>query len=93
MWDRFETYNVHLSSLTSYGRVIFVHYDDDLWVIGYTDCNSLLLNSSSSADMVKLADTLDLGSSIERCAGSTPVIRTIIYIILYINSSLNILKI
>lgn len=63
MWDRFETYNVHLSGLTSYGRVIFVHYNDDLWVIGYTDCNSLLLNSSSSADMVKLADTLDLGSS------------------------------
>lgn len=28
------------------------------------------------ADMVKLADTLDLGSSIERCAGSNPVIRT-----------------
>ena len=28
------------------------------------------------ADMVKLADTLDLGSNAERCAGSSPVIRT-----------------
>ena len=26
--------------------------------------------------MVKLADTLDLGSNTERCAGSSPVIRT-----------------
>ena len=29
-----------------------------------------------SADVVKLADTLDLGSSAERCVGSTPSIRT-----------------
>ena len=28
------------------------------------------------ADMVELADTQDLGSCIERCAGSSPVIRT-----------------
>lgn len=28
------------------------------------------------ADMVKLADTSDLGSDAERCAGSSPVIRT-----------------
>ena len=29
-----------------------------------------------NADMVKLADTLDLGSNAVRCAGSSPVIRT-----------------
>ena len=29
------------------------------------------------ADVVKLVDTLDLGSSAERCAGSSPSIRTI----------------
>ena len=29
------------------------------------------------AGMVELADTLDLGSSIARCAGSSPVARTI----------------
>ena len=28
------------------------------------------------ADMVELVDTLDLGSSAERCVGSTPSIRT-----------------
>ena len=28
------------------------------------------------ADVVKLVDTLDLGSSAERCAGSSPSIRT-----------------
>ena len=28
------------------------------------------------ADMVKLADTLDLGSNAERCTGSSPVVRT-----------------
>ena len=31
-----------------------------------------------NADMVELVDTLDLGSSAERCVGSTPSIRTII---------------
>ena len=30
----------------------------------------------SYADMVELADTLDLGSNAVRCAGSSPVIRT-----------------
>lgn len=30
------------------------------------------------ADMVELADTMDLGSIVERCAGSNPVIRTIL---------------
>ena len=29
--------------------------------------------------MVELVDTLDLGSSAERCVGSTPSIRTIFY--------------
>ena len=29
-----------------------------------------------NADMVKLADTSDLGSDAERCAGSSPVVRT-----------------
>ena len=29
------------------------------------------------AGVVKLADTLDLGSNAERCAGSSPVTRTI----------------
>ena len=28
------------------------------------------------ADMAELADALDLGSNISRCAGSSPVIRT-----------------
>lgn len=30
------------------------------------------------ADMVELADTMDLGSIVERRAGSNPVIRTIL---------------
>ena len=30
------------------------------------------------ADVVELADTLDLGSNVERHAGSSPVIRTIV---------------
>ena len=35
-----------------------------------------LIVKSAYADMVKLADTLDLGSNAVRCAGSNPVIRT-----------------
>ena len=34
------------------------------------------LTKFNIADVVKLADTLDLGSNTERCAGSSPVIRT-----------------
>ena len=32
-------------------------------------------NKIGYADVVKLVDTLDLGSSAERCAGSSPSIR------------------
>ena len=35
-----------------------------------------------NADVVKLVDTLDLGSSAERCAGSSPSIRTILGLVL-----------
>ena len=34
-----------------------------------------LYNRRNSADMAELADALDLGSSVNRRAGSTPVIR------------------
>ena len=33
-------------------------------------------NKIKYAGVVKLADTLDLGSNAERCAGSSPVTRT-----------------
>ena len=35
----------------------------------------ILLYRRNSADMAELADALDLGSSVNRRAGSTPVIR------------------
>ena len=42
------------------------------------------------ADVVELADTLDLGSSVARLAGSTPVIRTIdTYVIILVDGYLN----
>ena len=37
------------------------------------------------ADMAELADALDLGSSVNRRAGSTPVIRTITLQLLKLN--------
>ena len=45
-----------------------IKYIIDLYSIKYFD-----------ADMVELVDTLDLGSSAERCVGSTPSIRTNFY--------------
>ena len=44
------------------------------------DLRSLLKKrklQQSDADVVKLVDTLDLGSSAVRCVGSSPSIRTI----------------
>ena len=41
-------------------------------------CSQVEIN----ADVVKLVDTLDLGSSAERCAGSSPSIRTILGLVL-----------
>lgn len=38
----------------------------------------LYLLSVEDADVAELADALDLGSSIVRCAGSIPVIRIIL---------------
>ena len=35
------------------------------------------LDAGRYADMAELADALDLGSSVNRRAGSTPVIRTV----------------
>jgi hypothetical protein len=38
--------------------------------------NSTTIESRGNADVVKLVDTLDLGSSAARCVGSSPSIRT-----------------
>lgn len=39
--------------------------------------NLIKLKVEMNADVVKLVDTLDLGSSAVRCVGSSPSIRTI----------------
>ncbi len=41
--------------------------------------------STKIADVVKLVDTLDLGSSAERCVGSSPSIRTMSKMVLRIS--------
>ena len=44
-------------------------------MVVYTQC--LSGHRNIIADVVELADTMDLGSIANRCAGSSPVIRTI----------------